>query len=120
MQARDTMRVTLPILLAALSVAGAPPSAAQVGGRGDRVVVPANRVVVPAETVVRVRLDDRLSSRTATVGDRFTATIDPDDRSGFPIGTRFEGAVTDVQKASADQPGTIGMRFRRVVLPDGR
>ncbi len=78
-----------------------------------------NRMVIPAETVVRAQLDDRLSSETSRVGDRFQATVDPNDRSRFPAGTRFEGRVTQVQAASRNQPGILDVAFDRAILPDG-
>jgi hypothetical protein len=75
---------------------------------------------IPADTVVRVSLDERLSSQTARIGDRVTATVAPGDYSGFPEGTRLEGTVTDVQRATADRPGVLDMQFRGAILPDGR
>ena len=42
-------------------------------------------------SVVKVRLDQELNSRSAHVGDRFTATVVPgSDDFGLPSGTRFE------------------------------
>ena len=38
-----------------------------------RVVVPT--YTVPANTIIRVRLNEQLSSRTARVGDRFSANV---------------------------------------------
>jgi hypothetical protein len=96
-------------LAALVGLVGVRPAAAQ-----------PERLTVPADTVVKVRLDDRLSSDQARPGDRFTADLAPDDRSGFPDGTRFEGTVTDVQHATKDQPGVVDLRFRTVVLPGGR
>jgi hypothetical protein len=78
-----------------------------------------SRVVVPSETVVRARLDQRLDSSTARVGDRFSATLAPGDRSRFPIGTRFDGRITEVQRATREQPGVIATAFDRATLPDG-
>jgi hypothetical protein len=77
------------------------------------------QVIVPAETVVRLELADRVNSRDALRGDRVVATLGEGDRSGFPIGTRFEGVITEVRKASDDRPAVLGMEFRRAVLPDG-
>jgi len=108
MQSRMSLRAALPVLLAAVGVVGAREAAAQ---REQR--------IIPQDTVVRVRLDDRITSRTAAVGDRFVATVSGEDRSGFPEGTRMHGTVTEVQRASDNQPGVVDMRFRRAVLPDG-
>jgi hypothetical protein len=109
MKATITHRAAFPLLLALLSVAGARGAAAQAG-----------RIAIPADTVVRAKLDDRVSSRDARIGDRVMATISAEDRSGFPEGTRFEGEITEVQRSSSDRPGVLNMRWRRAVLPDGR
>lgn len=78
-----------------------------------------SRTLIPAETIVRVRLDDDVSSETARVGDRVTTTVDEDDRSRFPSGTKLEGRITQVQRATKDRPGIIDMAFDQAVLPDG-
>ena len=78
-----------------------------------------NRVVVPENTVVRLELAEKVTSRTANRGDRVTATLDENDLSGFPEGTRFEGTVTSVRRANSDRPALLDMEFRRVILPNG-
>jgi len=105
---RRTLRAALPALLLLLGVGGIREAAAQ-RDRGD----------IPAETVVRARMDERVSSRNAQVGDRFTATVVDNDRSGFPEGTKLQGTVSEVQHSTKDQPGILDMRFKRAVLPDG-
>lgn len=82
---------------------------------GDRL----ERITVPVDTIIQARLEDDLSSRTAREGDRFTATLSTDDRSRFPIGTKFEGRITDVRRAEKDEPGVIDVAFERAILPDG-
>lgn len=74
---------------------------------------------VPAETVIRVELEDKLSSRSAARGERFTAMLDEEDRSGLPEGTTFQGVVTEVRRATKEQPGVLDMRFQRAILPGG-
>jgi hypothetical protein len=74
---------------------------------------------IPASTVVQAQLDDRLTSRKAQVGDRFTATLDPADSSRFPDGTKFEGHVTEAQTATKDRPGVLDAAFDKAVLPNG-
>jgi hypothetical protein len=78
------------------------------------------RRVIPAHTVVQVSLDEELSSKTARVGDRFTATLDRDDKSRFPEGTRFSGRITEAKPSTKDRPGVIDASFSEAVLPDGR
>jgi len=108
MKSHTLVRATLPLLLTAVGLAGARGASAQ------------RSSVVPPETVVRVRLDEKLTSRDAVRGDRFTASLDPEDRSGFPVGTRFEGAVTEVKPYSKNEPGLLDMEFRNAVFPDGQ
>lgn len=78
-----------------------------------------SRLVIPANTVIRLELAEEISSRTARNGERVTASLDENDRSGLPTGTRFEGVVTEVRRASDDRPAQLDMEFRRAVLPDG-
>jgi hypothetical protein len=77
-------------------------------------------VVLPEGSVLKVRLDNALSSDKNQTGDPFTATI-TSDNSGYnlPAGTRVEGVVSQVQQASSDQPGTLDVRFNDLRLPDG-
>ena len=76
-------------------------------------------VVIPENTVVRLKLEDRVSSRDNRVGDRFAATLASNDRSGFPNGTRFQGEVTESQRKRDDEPGVINVQMRTAYLPDG-
>jgi len=111
MQSVQFTRLALPALLAGLlSLASLPGAQAQ--GRRER--------TIPADTVVRATLDDHLSSRDARVGDRVRATVDDRDRSGFPLGTRLEGRVTEAQQSGDNRPGIIDVQFDRAVLPGGR
>jgi hypothetical protein len=110
MQPRSHTRFALPLLLAGLGLVGARGAPAAAAGQ----------VRVPADTVVHVKLDNEVSSRSAAVGDPVKATMASNDYSGFPEGTRLEGKVTEVQHASKDQPGVLAMRFDRAVLPGGR
>ena len=107
----QTQRLNPQWLAAALTLAGclaAPEVAAQ-----------RQRLTVPGDTVVRLELDSRVSSRTARVGDRVVAKVDEEDRSGFPRDTRFEGVVTEVRRATDKRPAVLDMEFRRAVLPNG-
>jgi len=77
------------------------------------------RVRIPGDTVVRLELDRQLSSRTAKVGERVIATLDDEDHSGFPQGTRFEGVVTEARRATSNRPAVLDMEFRTAILPNG-
>jgi hypothetical protein len=103
------MTRSLPVALAVIGLVGVRPAAAQ-----------RDTVSIPADTVVRVKLDDPLSSRTTREGDTFAAIADNDDTSGFPEGTRFQGVVTEVRRKTSNQPGVLDFEFRRAYLPDGR
>ena len=66
---------------------------------------------VPQGTVVKVRLLEDLSSKTARVGERVRVALSPDDRSGLPEGTVFVGRVTEVRPATGSAPGVIDLNF---------
>lgn len=78
-----------------------------------------NRTTIPENTIVRLKLSEKLSSRTAERGMAVSARLDEEDRSGFPEGTRFEGTVTDVRRSNKDRPALLDMEFRRAILPSG-
>lgn len=77
-------------------------------------------ITIPAGAVVPVTLDQDLSSATARVGDRFSATVksDREGDSEFPAGTRLQGRVSEVQAKTSDSPGVLGLEFRQALLPD--
>ncbi len=75
-------------------------------------------ITVPADTVVHVKLDKPLTSKTARIGQPVTATMAPTDLGGFPTGTRFEGIVTDVRPATSEGPGQVAVRWHAAVLPN--
>jgi len=80
----------------------------------------AKRVVplVPVGTDLKVRINDTLSSKSARVGDRFTATvIDP---SRFDE-ARLSGHVSSIQKSGKVKGKTsMNLAFTSVELRDGR
>lgn len=82
---------------------------------------PARRVVLATGSVIPVRLDRELSSKTARTGQRFTATVRfGSDDSAFPEGTRIEGVLRDVQRHKGSTPGSLDLDFRRMVTPGGQ
>jgi len=78
-------------------------------------------VVIPDGTVIPVRLDRALSSKTNRQGDPITVTVRSayDGDAEFPLGTRISGVVSEAQQAGGGQPGMLNLAFREVVLPDG-
>lgn len=88
-----------------------------------KVVIPT--YTVPADTVIRVRLNEQLSSRTARIGDRFSANVTEPVHAGagvevIPVGSKVWGRVTSVKRAARRSPGTILVAFNSVELPGGK
>jgi TolA-binding protein len=76
---------------------------------------------VPAGTELDVRLEKMLSSETAQVEDRFTATTVADLYNGqkilIPAGSAVRGVVTSVNKAGrVDRTGKLTLAFDRVTV----
>ncbi|HSB12673.1 MAG TPA: peptidoglycan-binding protein [Blastocatellia bacterium] len=79
---------------------------------------------LPADTVINVQLSGSLSSGTAHVGDKFTATVTVpvyvNGKTVIPAGTVVEGRVTQVTPAKRmNRSGTIGVDFDDLVFPNG-
>lgn len=80
----------------------------------------ARRVVLPSGTVVPVKLDVPLSSKTSQPGDKFTATVvNGSEDAGLPDGTTVEGVVREAQPSENNKPGVLDVDFRRMVFPNG-
>ena len=74
---------------------------------------------LPTGTVVKVKLDQDLSSRTSRVGDRFTATvIEGQDDAGLPFGTKFEGVIREATRHANGKPGMLDVEFTRMIFPN--
>jgi hypothetical protein len=93
--------------------------------RTVRTTPPAPRYyTVPADTVIRARMDSELNSRTARIGDRFSAkVVEPVYASGgtevIPVGSTVWGRVTSVRRAGRRTPGNIAVSFNAVEMPNG-
>lgn len=80
---------------------------------------------VAAGKRIRVRMEDNISSKTAKVGDRFTAVVREPVYSTngavvIPEGSEVVGRVDGVVPAAkGGKPGTLDMSFVEVVLPNG-
>jgi hypothetical protein len=107
---------------AAQTPAPPPPSSTGIyGGTKDapRPNVPARVGVVPAGTDLDVRLERELSSGTAQVEDRFTATTVVDLYQGnevlIPAGSTVRGVVSSVNKATrTDRKGSLTVAFDQI------
>jgi peptidoglycan hydrolase-like protein with peptidoglycan-binding domain len=79
---------------------------------------------VPEGTVISMRMDSNLSSKTSRVGDKFTATVTipvyVDGKTVIPAGSVVEGRVTEVTPAKRmSRSGTIAVAFDELVFPNG-
>jgi len=79
---------------------------------------------VNANQIIRVRMNQNISSETARIGDQFTTTVvDPIYSSGvevIPAGSVITGRVTSVTQASRkSKAGTLGVHFVSLRLPTG-
>jgi hypothetical protein len=73
--------------------------------------------------MIRVRMNQEISSGNARVGDQFTTTVvDPVYSRGvevIPAGSKVWGRVSSVRKAGRRTPGNISVSFYQVELPNG-
>jgi hypothetical protein len=79
---------------------------------------------VPEGTVISMRMDSNLSSKTSRVGDKFTATVTipvyVNGRAVIPAGSVVEGRVSEVTPAKRmSRSGTIAVAFDELVFPNG-
>jgi peptidoglycan hydrolase-like protein with peptidoglycan-binding domain len=79
---------------------------------------------LPPDTVINVQMNGTLSSRTAHVGDKFTATVTvpvyANGQTVIPAGSIIEGRVTQVTPAKRmSRSGTIAIDFDDLVFPNG-
>lgn len=77
-----------------------------------------------ADSMLGIRIDQSLSSATARLEDRVTASVSRDvivdGRTVLPTGTRLEGTVTLAQPGSKFKGrARLGLRFHTIVLADG-
>jgi hypothetical protein len=86
---------------------------------------PVRYFTIPADTVIRVRMDTELNSKTARVGDRFSATVTEPVYGGgggvdvVPVGSKVWGRVSSLRRAGRRTPGSITVAFNQVQLPNG-
>ena len=74
--------------------------------------------VVPNDVALRIRLDDTLTSGDSRVGDPFSATVV--DRGEYQ-NARVYGHIAEIQLSGKVKGNTtMGLRFDRLVMPDGR
>jgi hypothetical protein len=79
---------------------------------------------VAADTVIRVRMNEQLSSRSARIGDRFSANVTEPVYAGggtevVPVGSKVWGRVSSVSRAQRRKAGRISVAFNSIELPNG-
>ena len=130
---RLATRLTGALVLLAIFLTTVVPTFAQTTRRRPRLRRPApvrrtttppvRHYTVPADTVIRVRMDSELNSKTARVGDRFSASVTEPVYGGasgvdvIPVGSKVWGRVTQVRRAGRRTPGHITVAFNTVELP---
>lgn len=80
--------------------------------------------VIAEDTIISLRMNDNLSSKTARVGDRFTATVTLPVYVGgavvIPAGATVSGRVTQVTPARRmNRAGVLAIDFDEISLPNG-
>ena len=81
---------------------------------------------VDSGTVIRVRMNNTISSKTAIVGQKFTTTVTEPVYSSngvvvIPTGSIVTGQINSVKQATkGGNPGQIDCSFTSVRLPNGR
>lgn len=131
-----TRRATILFVLLAMTIGMVVPSSAAAQRRRARrsthrrttrttpTTPPVRYLTVPADTVMRVRMDTELNSRTARIGDRFSTTVTEPVYGGeggvdvIPVGSKVWGRVTAVNRAQRRHPGNISVSFYEVVTPN--
>ncbi|MGA9963565.1 MAG: hypothetical protein WBQ10_00035 [Terriglobales bacterium] len=84
---------------------------------GSSVLASAQRLEVPADTVLRIRLDDTLTSVDSQIDDPFSATV----VDGEYRNARVYGHIAEIDMSGHVKGRTsMALRFDRLVLADGR
>src|SRR2546425_4779871 len=113
------------LLIAVLALAALSVSAAAQNSRPRYSSArPTDQSTVPTDTVISVQMNGTLSSRTARVGDKFTATVMVpvyvNGRTVIPAGAIVEGRGTQVTPAErGNRSGMIGVDFDDLGFSDG-
>jgi len=87
-------------------------------------VAPMVELTVERNSVIGIRLDFAISTKTARVEDRVAATVSREvtvgGRVAIPLGARLEGTVTAVDRGGRfrERP-RLGLRFDTLILTDG-
>jgi hypothetical protein len=69
------------------------------------------------QTAIKIKLSERLSARTSTVGDTFTAKTTEDvtvNGVNFPAGSTIKGKVISVARPGVKNPGYLEVKFETI------
>lgn len=69
------------------------------------------------QNVIKIKLSERLSARTSTVGDTFTAKTTQDvvvNGVSFPAGSTVKGKVVSVARPGVKRPGYLEVKFETI------
>jgi len=84
-------------------------------------------MIVPEGTIVRMRLEHTLSTRTSRQGDRFTATVsepvyaDGSSEVAIPAGSTVKGTISQSERPGRVKgTATLHLRYETITLPGGR
>lgn len=108
--------------LVALVAGAALPADAQRRRSRPRPGTNTQRYRIDANETIRVRMDSKLNSKTARIGNRFSTTVTEPVYAAngvevIPAGSKVWGRVTAVKRAERRSPGTISVSFYSVELP---
>ncbi len=92
---------------------------------GQKKPKPRPKYLLPANSIIRLRLNDKLSSKNAQVGNTFTSTVvTPVYVRGvevIPAGGIVSGHITHVERASRkSEAGSLNVTFTSVQIPNGK
>jgi hypothetical protein len=95
------------------------------GGPSNMAPLQGRVVTAPAGSVLSATPSMAITSETARVGDRFTATLGNDLAAGgsivLPAGSQLEAQIVSVVKAThGGRSGTLDVRFTNAILPTGQ
>jgi hypothetical protein len=111
------------MLFATLTILSVTIAATHLSGQTKKKKAGPPKYTVAADTIMRLRLNDPLTSKKAKVGDQFRSTVvDPVYAKGFqviPPGSIVIGHITHVVRASRkSNAGSLNVAFTAVQLPN--
>lgn len=91
----------------------------------EKISVTRQEITISPDTVLKLRMQTRLTSASSKVGDKFQAELFEDIKANglsvLPAGCRVQGRVISVEPArKGNKSGTIAINFDRLTLPSGR